>query len=496
MAALERAFAGSGSPSRTTASTSAPTPTASARSNITTHGLAILVNTRRLRVESHNVDSPHHITHHHVERFRDRKQARICAHIHVADPSGRRLHVFNTHISLPTPFARGFWTQPARMGWGANQLHEARTLAAFVERHAEGEPFVVCGDFNSAPGSPVFRYLTEEAGFRSAQQDLGLLDADDAKAWPTAGFMRMRMHLDHLFFGNGVRFLDLDGSAPLRRPEEPVRRALRPRAAHRPAALRRAPGLTCGLLSGHAASRTGRPGARGGPPRRARRALRDQEGLRAGALAAQGLLRGPGRGGRGAGRPALVGRPGRARGAQAEAGGGVRMRNRNLWTVAVAVLLAASGCKSFTAGGAGPAYVRDAMREYRFPKACEVLWVDALKVIAAHGFGLVGSDRELAGQEKQGVITNFLNRGHATTRDDDGVFEAESDANGQGLRFLVKGKPAGRGRLLRPVLRDPGRPGQLHRDPPPGLRQGAAAALADRPAGRGRGSSTTADKAK
>ncbi len=181
---------------------------------ITTHGLAILVNTRRLRVESHNVDSPHHITHHHVERFRDRKQARICAHMRVADPSGRRLHVFNTHISLPTPFARGFWTHAARMGWGPNQLHEARTLASFVERHVDGEPFVVCGDFNSAPGSPVFCFLTEEAGFACAQQDLGLLDPGDARAWPTAGFLRMRMHLDHLFHGNGVRFLDLDGSAP------------------------------------------------------------------------------------------------------------------------------------------------------------------------------------------------------------------------------------------------------------------------------------------
>jgi endonuclease/exonuclease/phosphatase family metal-dependent hydrolase len=181
--------------------------------SITTHGLAILVNTRRLRVESHNVDSPHHITHHHVERFRDRKQARICAHIQVSAPSGRRLHVFNTHISLPTPFARGFWTEPARMGWGPNQLQEARTLATFVERHADGEPFVVCGDFNSAPGSPVFRYLTETAGFASAQNALGLIDPEDTRAWPTAGFMRMRMHLDHLFFGNGVRFLDLDGSS-------------------------------------------------------------------------------------------------------------------------------------------------------------------------------------------------------------------------------------------------------------------------------------------
>ncbi len=213
MGALERVFAGMGRPFPYDGFYFRAHANRIRGLAITTHGLAILVNTRRLRVESHNVDSPHHITHHHVERFRDRKQARICAHIHLADPSGRRIHVFNTHISLPTPFRRGFWTEPMRMGWGPNQLQEARTLAAFVERHAAGEPFVVCGDFNSAPGSPVFRYLTEEAGFRSAQLDLGLLDADDARAWPTAGFLRMRMHLDHLFHGNGVRFLDLDGSA-------------------------------------------------------------------------------------------------------------------------------------------------------------------------------------------------------------------------------------------------------------------------------------------
>jgi hypothetical protein len=59
----------------------------------------------------------------------------------------------------------------------------------------------------------VFRYLTETAGFQSAQQALGIIDGEDARAWPTAGFMRMRMHLDHLFFGNGVRFMDLEGSS-------------------------------------------------------------------------------------------------------------------------------------------------------------------------------------------------------------------------------------------------------------------------------------------
>jgi len=178
---------------------------------ITTHGLAIVVNTRRLRVESHNVESPGHITHHHVELFRDRKQGRICAHMALADAAGRRLHVFNTHLSLPTPFAKAFWTRRQRMGWGVNQLHEAHSLAAYVNRHARGEPFVVCGDFNAQPSSPVFRYLTESAGFRCAERDLGLLERD---GYPTAGFMRMRMHLDHIFYGNGTRFLDLEGSSP------------------------------------------------------------------------------------------------------------------------------------------------------------------------------------------------------------------------------------------------------------------------------------------
>jgi endonuclease/exonuclease/phosphatase family metal-dependent hydrolase len=179
---------------------------------IYTTGLAILVNTRRLRVDHHNVEAPERITHHHVERWKDRKQTRICAHMQMSTPGGP-LHVFNTHLSLPTPFAREFWSERRRMGWGPNQLHEARTLAAFVQRHAGDEPYVVCGDFNSAPGSPVFRYLTEDVGFASAQARLGALDPEDPRAFPTAGFMRLRMHLDHVFFGNAVEWLDLDGTA-------------------------------------------------------------------------------------------------------------------------------------------------------------------------------------------------------------------------------------------------------------------------------------------
>jgi endonuclease/exonuclease/phosphatase family metal-dependent hydrolase len=180
---------------------------------IYTTGLAILVNTRRLRVDRHNMSSPERITHHHVKRWRDRKQTRICAHLRITTHAGLPLHVFNTHLSLPTPFARAFWSERMRMGWGPNQLHEARTLATFVHRHAGSEPFLVCGDFNSAPGSPVFAYLTGEAGFSSALGDLGFIDLMRPRAFPTCGFMGLRMHLDHLFSGNGVRWIDVDGTA-------------------------------------------------------------------------------------------------------------------------------------------------------------------------------------------------------------------------------------------------------------------------------------------
>jgi endonuclease/exonuclease/phosphatase family metal-dependent hydrolase len=181
---------------------------------ITTAGLAVLVNERRLRVEGENSEAPHAITHHHVVRFKERKQARICAHVELRTAAGLRLHLFNTHLSLPTPFARAFWAQRRRLGYGSNQLAEARTLAAFVKRRAGEEPFLVCGDFNSAPGSPVYRFLRGEAGFAAVLEQFGQVDQASPGDFPTAGFFNLRMHLDHLFCGNGVTFLDLEGTRP------------------------------------------------------------------------------------------------------------------------------------------------------------------------------------------------------------------------------------------------------------------------------------------
>ena len=183
-----------------------------------TTGLAILVNTQTLKVDQHNAETPEHITHHHLVRWRDRKQSRICAHVKVVTRAGRVLHVFNTHLSLPTPFAKEFWNQRERMGHGVNQVHEAKSLAQFVHRHAGTEPLVVCGDFNSPPASPVYRYLTGDGRLVGAQAALGRIDPLVPRGYPTAGFMRLRMHLDHLFSAGPVDWLDLDGSAPFGDP--------------------------------------------------------------------------------------------------------------------------------------------------------------------------------------------------------------------------------------------------------------------------------------
>jgi endonuclease/exonuclease/phosphatase family metal-dependent hydrolase len=178
-----------------------------------TTGLAVLVNLQTMRVDLHDAESAG-ITHYHVARWKDRKQSRICAHLRLADPMGRPLHVFNTHLSLPTPFAREYWSVKEKMGYGPNQVHEARRLAEFVLERSADEPFVVCGDFNSPPGSPVYRLLREEAGFVGAQERLGQADPDCPRAFPTAGFMRLRMHLDHLFASQDVRWLDLEDTHP------------------------------------------------------------------------------------------------------------------------------------------------------------------------------------------------------------------------------------------------------------------------------------------
>lgn len=176
-----------------------------------TTGLAVLVNQEKLHVLRHNMESPHNITHYGGAPIKKLKQTRIVAHLELEDHKGHCFHVFNTHLSLPSPFRRGFW-KGQRMGHGPNQLDEARSVTDFIRQCAAGGSYVLCGDFNAAPASPVYQYLVDEAGLVAAQESLAHIDVKKPKGFPTAGFLNLRMHLDHLF-GAGVKWVDLDGTA-------------------------------------------------------------------------------------------------------------------------------------------------------------------------------------------------------------------------------------------------------------------------------------------
>ncbi len=179
-----------------------------------TTGLAVLVNTRTLDVVEDNSAAPVDVTEVRAPIPRAVKQTRIVAHARLEDAHGRRLHVFNTHLSLPTFWAREYWSQDAKMGFGANQLAEARRAVEYARATAAGEPFIVLGDFNSSPASLVYRYLTEQARLIGAQAALRQIDPTSRDGWATAGFMRMRMHLDHVFGADGVEFESLDDTLP------------------------------------------------------------------------------------------------------------------------------------------------------------------------------------------------------------------------------------------------------------------------------------------
>jgi endonuclease/exonuclease/phosphatase family metal-dependent hydrolase len=188
----------------------------SERTHVYTTGLAILAHSA-LAVDHHNAEMPHDITHRRLHPVRRFKQTRICAHARFCFRSAQGagpIDVFNTHLSLPSALSREFWTKPRRLGWGPNQLEEARNLVRFVERERTSDRFVVVGDFNALPGSPVYEYLIGERGWLDAFAHRYRLSIGELTGWPTAGFLQLRMHLDHVFTGPGLRWLDFDETHP------------------------------------------------------------------------------------------------------------------------------------------------------------------------------------------------------------------------------------------------------------------------------------------
>lgn len=179
------------------------------KAQIYTTGLAILTH-RDFDVHHSNSHLPADITHRRIHAVSRLKQTRICAHIRFKDRQGHVVDVFNTHLSLPTTLSRNFWTRPERMGYGPNQIEEAKNLIRFVEAERRSDRFFIAGDFNSLPGSPVYDFLTKQHGYCDPFAQLYRMSPDELRKWPTAGFMQLRMHLDHIFTGPALCWTDFD----------------------------------------------------------------------------------------------------------------------------------------------------------------------------------------------------------------------------------------------------------------------------------------------
>jgi endonuclease/exonuclease/phosphatase family metal-dependent hydrolase len=150
--------------------------------------LAVLVDGSRFEVAAESVET--------LTDDGARGERRACACVELRDREGGALHVFNTHLSLPAPLGR------TRFGHGANQLAQAQRLHGFVRARAGAQPFILCGDLNSRPASPVVRVFDE---LTAAAHD-----------GPTAQVGPVKLRLDYLFGGNGVRWLESLGAERFR----------------------------------------------------------------------------------------------------------------------------------------------------------------------------------------------------------------------------------------------------------------------------------------
>lgn len=188
------------------------------RARIYTTGLAVLVRDG-LSVDGTQELEPFDITHRRYRLTAKLKQSRVCAHVRVLDEGGTPFDIFNTHLSLPSLLSKRVWAGDGRMGWGENQLAEVDALADFVGSRADNGRFLLMGDFNALPGSPVYERVQANLGVHDAfSEAMGLPPEQLRSKWPTCGFLHLRMRLDHVFVGGGLGGVSFDGTHPFGDP--------------------------------------------------------------------------------------------------------------------------------------------------------------------------------------------------------------------------------------------------------------------------------------
>lgn len=169
---------------------------------IYTTGLATLVR-EDVEILADNADAPVDITCRRIPLLAAWKQTRVAGWIRLRI-GGRAVLAVNTHLSLPAFLTPHLFHLHDRMGHEDNQLREAEALIAAIRAAAlPGEPILLGGDLNSAPGSPVLAALAA-AGLRDAFAEAHAAASASPHppapldAWTTQRLGARALHLDHL----------------------------------------------------------------------------------------------------------------------------------------------------------------------------------------------------------------------------------------------------------------------------------------------------------
>ncbi|MBN1944747.1 MAG: endonuclease/exonuclease/phosphatase family protein [Bradymonadales bacterium] len=183
--------------------------------NLYTTGLAVLVSDR-FQVLSHNADAPFDITHRRFSSLARWKQTRVCGHVRLWSREEGKLDLFNTHLSLPAFLTRDLWSYTQKMGFGINQMEEVKNLLTFIEENRDPQAStLLVGDFNSLPGSPVWKTITQQYRLTDVVRQRQQPKTEGEPILATAGVLGLALPIDYLFSDHQIDWLDTEGTVPI-----------------------------------------------------------------------------------------------------------------------------------------------------------------------------------------------------------------------------------------------------------------------------------------
>ena len=124
-------------------------------------------------------------------------------------------------------------------------------------------------------------------------------------------------------------------------------------------------------------------------------------------------------------------------------------RARSTWWSIGSAAMFMSILACATAQARRDARLRTELDGFRFHEPLSTVWPVALRVLADHGFQLVGHDREVAGQAPAGILERIAGGGVESAKTDDGLIaetiENSTGQSGGSVQYRVEGFDTGGG---------------------------------------------------